>query len=255
MKHLFIFVCLSIFLFSSCNERENNRNNMSNNTSEPIILSMDDMLSDTTKMVEINFPVYFDSTRVLVHPIGFINVNTKDDMSIGDRITSKTEDYRKSSSGDSHFYAYNAGDRISGSITNLYFDDVDNKSQCLLTDKVLNINGVEYLRGLSKVIGKDYLIYNVYDQDTNNDGKLNGNDVLACYISNLNGKDFKKITPDNQQYVPGVWVLWASRYYFKTIEDTNKNGQFDEKDKAHYYYIDFSTTPYTVLEYNPLTDK
>lgn len=235
-----------LILSTSCNDKRNAQNQIVyDNQSQADTLSMDSIMADTTKTLQANFPLYFDSTRVLIQPIGFVEMR---ESKIADRIVSKSNGYESSDS-----YAYSNGDYISGKITNLYFDNVDKGQQRLLTDKALNITSIEYLRQLSKKINRDYLLYSVYDQDNNRDNKLDYEDILACYISNLDGTDFRKITPDYQQYVAGVWMLWCSRYYFNTIEDINKDGKFDSKDKLHYYYVNFTSDSYQVVEYNPIS--
>jgi hypothetical protein len=40
--------------------------------------------------------------------------------------------------------------------------------------------------------------------------------------------------------------------YFRTIEDTNKNGQFDKKDVVHYNYINLSSSTWQVVGYKPI---
>lgn len=47
-------------------------------------------------------------------------------------------------------------------------------------------------------------------------------------------------------------IKGESKIYFRTLEDKNKDGELNNNDKFHYYFIDFSTTPYSVTEYNPL---
>ena len=36
------------------------------------------------------------------------------------------------------------------------------------------------------------------------------------------------------------------------LEDKNKDGELNNKDKFHYYFIDFSADKYSVTEYNPV---
>jgi hypothetical protein len=50
------------------------------------------------------------------------------------------------------------------------------------------------------------------------------------------------------------WNLMESksRVYFRTIEDTNKNGQFDKSDIVHYHYLDLSNKDWKVCDYNPI---
>jgi hypothetical protein len=42
-----------------------------------------------------------------------------------------------------------------------------------------------------------------------------------------------------------------NRLYYRTVEDTNKNGQFDKKDVVNYYYIDLSKE-WKIIGYEPV---
>jgi hypothetical protein len=40
--------------------------------------------------------------------------------------------------------------------------------------------------------------------------------------------------------------------YYRTVEDTNKNGEFDKKDVVNYYYIDLSKKEWKIIGYEPV---
>ena len=42
------------------------------------------------------------------------------------------------------------------------------------------------------------------------------------------------------------------RLYFKSISDTNKNGEFDKNDKVNYQYVSLEGGDLTVIDYNPM---
>jgi hypothetical protein len=88
--------------------------------------------------------------------------------------------------------------------------------------------------------------------DTNKDVKLDDNDIKSLYLSEVSGSRFTKISLDLQELID--WKLMESnnRLYYRTIEDTNKNGAFDKKDKLHYYFIDFKNKDWKSQEYNPI---
>jgi hypothetical protein len=72
--------------------------------------------------------------------------------------------------------------------------------------------------------------------DTNKDGKLDTSDIKALYLSKISGEKFTKISSDFQELID--WKLIESnRLYYRTVEDTNKNGQFDKKDVVIYYSL------------------
>ncbi len=222
----------------------------------PDSLTIQDISADTTKTLIATFPVYFDSTNVLIQPSGLVHIQDikKGRLSL-DNLSSYMKESKTGKYKEEDFYISGINnDNLSGQITNLYFDDLQNNRQQLLTSKIVNISNIIYLRDIFKKTGKQYLLYSVYDKDSNRDGKLNSDDILSLYISNLDGSGFNKITKENQEYSGGKLILLAQRFYFTTIEDISKDGKFGKEDMYYYHYIDFSTDSYKVVEYNPLNN-
>jgi hypothetical protein len=57
---------------------------------------------------------------------------------------------------------------------------------------------------------------------------------------------------DLQELIDWNLIDSNSRLYFRTVEDTNKNGQFDKDDVVHYNYIDLSNNEWKVSNYEPI---
>jgi len=241
MKTKIFFTFIFLLIFIACKKEPVQI------ADQPLPLSMDSIAADTSKVLMASLPVFFDSTTVLIHTIGFETIREKN-------FRSKLE-YSKSSSYGDDGYAFRFNkdyDSFSGNIVNLFFENTETNEQRLLTDKALNITSAIYQRDLAKKTGRHYLIYQVYDMDYNGDGRLDYEDIPALYVSTLDGKYFTKITGDFHAYVEGRMIVMNQRYYFRTYEDVNRNCRFDKgTDKYHYYYIDFSVSPYKVVEYNP----
>lgn len=251
MKILSIIFCsVTICLFvTSCNENANPKVNYNENHTENTATNTA-IFKDTTKAQVANLPVQFDSTQVLIHISGLVSI---EDLKKGfaDRLSSSYE--KQSSRYEEGFYVSSpSGDYLSGWFTNLYFDDFATNKQQLLTTDLLFISRVSYLRRPGKNKEKQYLVYSVYDKDSNKDGKIDTDDLRSLYISHLDGSGFNRITPSGHEYINGIFMGDAYRYYFITLEDINKDGYFNKGDKYHYYYIDFSGDSYSVIEYNPL---
>jgi hypothetical protein len=88
--------------------------------------------------------------------------------------------------------------------------------------------------------------------DTNKDVKLDDNDIKSLYLSDISGNRFTKISLDFQELIDWKVVESTNRLYYRTIEDTNKNGEFDKNDQVHYYFIDFSNKDWKSTEYKPI---
>lgn len=192
------------------------------------VQTMDSLMEDTTKVLNVHLPSLVDSARqILVHEI---YLETR--LNLDDRSYSKKE---------------YIGGQIN--IANLIFEDVINQKKHLLTDNQINISSYSQLRDKA---GNRYFLYRVIDRDYNKDGKMNSADVESLYISNIDGTSFSKLTKGNEEVKDCKWLNILDRYYFTTLEDSDKNGFFDIKDKMHHYYIQFNSGGYNVLEYNPL---
>lgn len=255
-NYIILYCFIAIGLLASCSDdqKQPKANYDKNSTTYPSDSAS--IFSDTTKTQIANLPISFDSTDVLLHISGFINTEELN-KSFKNRISTSMG---KSSDkyDETHFYTNeyqnSNSDYIGGWFSNIYFDDLSSNKQHLLTQQALFISDAYYLRKLGENKKKHYIIYSVYDKDSNKDNIINKKDVLSKYISKLDGNDFKKITPEGHDFIKGVFEEKSNRYYFITIEDTNKDGFFDKEDKYNYFYIDFSDETYFINTYNPLNN-
>lgn len=204
---------------------------------------IDDRTKDTTKVLVAALPGKFDSTDILLFPIGFVDLN--------ERGYSKIRSYESESSSSNIMSGYFTGDELSGSFTNILFEGKDG-AQHKLTDKKMTINRMEFLRSTYRSTKSAYLLYNVYDRDTNGDGQLDYSDLNALYISKLDGSEFKKITRELHLFYDHTLISDLNRIYLRTREDVNRDGEVDKRDKLHYYMIDFHSNGYAVIEFDPL---
>lgn len=245
--HKIFLLAILVALFTACNqERQTNRVIYDETKSDT--LTMNNVLEDTTKVLVAGMPVYLDSTDVLIHPIGWVNMYSVNyDFRMKSSLTKKVED-----SGYSFRAQTNNLDYLSGEMVNLIFEDLPTGTQRILTDKVMIIISAKYLKDVAKKIDKHYMLYSARDKDYNRDGKLDYQDMTAYYMSNLDGTNFTKITQDYHYFDTSELLLKNSKYYFRTLEDVNKDGIFNKKDKYHYYYIDLKKGDFTPIEYFPL---
>ena len=96
------------------------------------------------------------------------------------------------------------------------------------------------------------MVYTMMDMDTNKDGKLDTSDIKALYLSNISGENFTKISTDFQELIDWKLISSKNRLYYRTVEDTNKNGEFDKNDAVNYYYIDLSNKEWKITGYEPI---
>ncbi|ARN79454.1 hypothetical protein BST97_10850 [Nonlabens spongiae] len=198
---------------------------------------------DSTYVPLASNPIHIDSTEYLMHLIGEFRI-PKSQTRYG---------LSKSSYGYGQFKISNFnGLEITGDINNIKFQKLGTEDLYPLTDAYININSIRYASEINNNIQKQFLIYKINDQDTNQDEVLNYNDVESLYISDIDGTGFEKISPPNHELID--YQIWDvnNRLYYRTIEDSNKNGDFDVKDSIHFYYLDFSIDVFMPVEYNPV---
>ena len=198
---------------------------------------------DSTQIEIADLPVQMVGTNYLIHPVG--------DLSI-------YEGRGKSSYGSTNtdrgsFTISNSLEfEITGFLRNLKFQEIGSDSIKPLTNKRVLIQTATYLKSVSDKTKQQILVYTMADMDTNNDDKVDTNDIKTLYISEINGTRLTKVSPEFQELIDWNLIESKQRLYFRSIEDTNKNGQFDKNDVVHYIYVDLSTKEWKVVVYYPV---
>ena len=198
---------------------------------------------DSTQISIADLPIQIEGTEYLIHPVG--------DLRVYERGTKAR--YGSSSVIDLSFTISNLGDgEITGYLQNLKFQKIDSDSIKALTDKPALILTATYLKGIANKTKKQILVYTMYDLDTNKDGKLDASDIKSLYLSDVSGSHFTKISDDFEELIDWNLIESKNRLYFRTVEDTNKNGQFDKNDVVHYNYINLLDKTWQVKSYEPI---
>ncbi|MEP6928450.1 MAG: hypothetical protein ABI850_00500 [Flavobacterium sp.] len=199
--------------------------------------------TDSTQIEVADLPIQMEGTDYLIHPVGDLRVFEK-----GTKAR-----YGSSSVNDVSFTISNLGEyEITGYLQNLKFQKTDSDSIRPLTDKPALILTATYLKTVSDRTQNQIMVYTLADSDTNKDGKIDTGDIKTLYLSNISGENFTKISEDFQELVDWSLIDAKNRLYFRTIEDTNQNGQFDKNDVLHYSYIDLTSKKWEVKSYKPI---
>lgn len=195
---------------------------------------------DTSQIEVADLPIQMQGTNYLIHPVGDLNVyggSSKSSANVND-ISFKISNYGEN--------------EITGYLRNFKFQEVGSDSLKTLTDKPVLIQTATYLKAISDKTKQQILVYTLADMDTNKDGKLDANDIKSLYMSDISGANFTKVSPDFQELIDWVLLESKNRLYFRTIEDTNKNGEFDKNDVVHYHYINLSEKDWKIQNYKPV---
>lgn len=199
--------------------------------------------TDSTQIEVADLPIQMEGTSYLIHPVGDLRVYEK-----GTKAR-----YGSSSVNDVSFTISNLGEfEITGYLQNLKFQKTDSDSIRPLTDKPALILTATYLKTIADKTQNQVMVYTLADSDTNKDGKIDTSDIKTLYLSHISGENFTKVSEDFQELVDWNLIESKNRLYFRTIEDTNQNGQFDKNDVLHYSYIDLASKKWEVKSYKPI---
>ena len=233
MKSTFIILCLALFIMG-CKEKSQT-------------ISHDDTIEtkikkDSSKIEIADLPILIDSTDYLIHPIGYI---TEYD-------NSKFSSYSKGGGHTSYAVSRYNKFSITGEFSTIKFQHLNSEKFTALSDEIMEITAISFLENIRAQTGLQFLVYTIRDADTNKDAKLDSNDVETLYISHIDGTNLKKLTPNLAQVVDWKVIPKLKRLYFKSISDTNKNGEFDKNDKVNYQYVSLEGGDLTIIDYNPM---
>ncbi|MDZ8029006.1 MAG: hypothetical protein RMX97_30575 [Nostoc sp. DedQUE11] len=119
----------------------------------------------------------------------------------------------------------------------IFYNKQDGEAHLLLNKKAV-INSFELLevKAANKPITRVWL-YKIIDQDTNVDKKINADDAIVGYISDLSGKNLQQITPNNTQIINWVVVPSQNAIFIKIIKDSNNDKKFTGADNTNFVKV------------------
>ena len=237
MKNYFLYIAIVfVGLFVSCKKEEAEKPKVTYETTSKV---KPEALSDANQIEVADLPINMDGTNFLIHPIGVLSGNGKV--------------IKSSYDSEQGFTVSNYGEyQITGYLKNLKFQEIGKDTIYALTDKQILIETATYLKTFADKSKQQLLVYSLADMDTNKDGKLDGNDIKSLYISTISGQKFTKLSADFQELIDWKIIESKNILYFRTIEDTNKNGEFDAKDSLQYQFVNLLDKEWKVISYKPI---
>ncbi|MEO5775849.1 MAG: hypothetical protein ABIQ27_03030 [Flavobacterium sp.] len=237
MKNYFLYIALAfVGLFVSCKKEEAEKPKVTYETTSKV---KPEVVVDTNQIEVADLPINMEGTNFLIHPIGVMSGNGKG--------------IKSSSDSDQSFTVSNYGEyQITGYLKNLKFQEIGKDSISTLTNKQILIETATYLKTFADKSKQQLLVYSLADMDTNKDGKLDSSDIKSLYISTISGQKFTKLSADFQELIDWKVLESKSVLYFRTIEDTNKNGEFDAEDSLQYHFVNLLDKDWKVNSYKPI---
>ena len=237
MKNYFLYIVMVfVGLFVSCKKEEAEKPKV---TYETTSKAKPEVVSDANQIEVADLPINMEGTNFLIHPIGLMSGNGKG--------------IKSSYDSEQGFTVSNYGEyQITGYLKNLKFQEIGKDTIYALTDKQILIETATYLKTFADKSKQQLLVYSLADMDTNKDGKLDGNDIKSLYISTISGQKFTKLSADFQELIDWKIIESKNILYFRTIEDTNKNGEFDAKDSLQYQFVNLLDKEWKVISYKPI---
>ena len=237
MKNYFLYIAMVfVGLFVSCKKEEAEKPKV---TYETTSKAKPEVVSDANQIEVADLPINMDGTNFLIHPIGVMSGNGKG--------------IKSSYDSEQGFTVSNYGEyQITGYLKNLKFQEIGKDTIYALTDKQILIETATYLKTFADKSKQQLIVYSLADMDTNKDGKLDNSDIKSLYLSTVSGQKFTKLSADFQELIDWKIIESKNLLYFRTIQDTNKNGEFDAKDSLQYQFVNLLDKEWKVISYKPI---
>lgn len=100
-----------------------------------------------------------------------------------------------------------------------------------------------------KPVSRNYFMVSVYNDDTNKDGFINLKDLRRLYLFNINGERQKALIPENYSVFKSEYDPDNDFMFVFARLDSNNNGQQDELEPVHIFWIDLKDPNRTGQQY------
>ncbi len=100
-------------------------------------------------------------------------------------------------------------------------------------------------------VQRNYYLVSAYDEDTNKDGFINAKDLRRFYLFNLAGDLKESLIPENYSVVSSEYDCANDYMYVFAQLDEDENGQCDETESVHVFWIDLKNPRNNGQQYKP----
>lgn len=121
----------------------------------------------------------------------------------------------------------------------VFYNTVNREAHLLDTSRILIRNFYVNNAGKMAAFANRYIFYEVAVKDFNGNGLLDYGDPVYLYCSDLEGKNFRRISPENCHLVDWTVPEKSNIVLAQVVADGNRDKKFDEKDIESWIRIDF----------------
>jgi len=121
----------------------------------------------------------------------------------------------------------------------LFYNSISNKTG-LLTNSKIRISSFKCNIEEAGPILRKRILYKIGDTDYNQDKRFNMEDPLHLFISKIDGSEFTRISPLNEELESYTIIPNTDKIIFRTRRDIDSDLDFDKEDELIWYQIDLS---------------
>lgn len=128
-------------------------------------------------------------------------------------------------------------------LVNISLKNVNTQKQKTLFEKPVLIKTL-YIPSFSndtlfnKPVKRNYYLISAYDEDTNDDRYINLKDLRRFYVFDMDGEKKENLVPKDYSVISSEYDCANDFMYVFAQHDENKNGQGDETETVHIFWID-----------------
>lgn len=101
----------------------------------------------------------------------------------------------------------------------------------------------------NEAVNRKYFLVSVYNDDTNKDGFINTDDLRRFYLFDINGVKQKALIPENYTVFQSEYDSANDFMFVYAQLDSNNNGEQDEREPVHIFWIDLKDPNRTGRQY------
>ncbi len=118
----------------------------------------------------------------------------------------------------------------------LFYDKKTGQSRPLINDTLHILSFA-----IHKEFSRNLIFFRVVKHDVNKDKKYNSEDAVMLYVSDLDGKNFIQITPENEQFFDYFYYPETETILVKTALDIDKSKSFTSLDETNFREMKIKT--------------